>query len=800
MALRSLAIDIAFNSETGKLLAVNSAVDEIRDNAIGAGDSVEDLGKTTDSVSQSMLSKLEGVGETMGSVGKKMSVGLTAPIMAVGTAAVHTVAKFDDSMAKVQAISSATEDEFKDLRSTAIELGSTTAWSASEAADAMSYLALAGFDTNEILAATPDMLSLASAAGMDLATTADIVSDTMSAFQMEATRAGEAADMFAAAQSKSNTSVGELGEAMKYAGSAANSAGMDLAQTSAVLGILADSGIKGSMAGTTFTAMLRDMKKNADEGAISVGDMSIKLYDAEGQMRDLGSIMTDVEDATAGMTTEMRDAAMASIFGEQAINGVNIMLATGSDRYRELEAAIYDSAGMAEIQAAIMEDTVGGAFRAMRSAIEGFMIVIGDELKPYIQSAALFIGTMVGKFGQLSDGVRRAIVVFGVIAAAIGPLLFVGSKIIAMFGPTIALFTKISAAVKGAGGAFALLSNPIGWVVGAIGLVVGALVLAYKKVDWFREGINSAWEWIKNSTATAFEWVKDIIATVMESISEFVGGILSRLTAFWDEHGEFILDIVQTVFEDIKGTIQMVMGIIQGVFEIAWPIISGVVQIAWGVIETVVKSAIDIVLGLISVGMSILQGDWQGAWNAIKGIVTDIWNNIESFFKSVDLFQIGKDILQGLIDGISSMAGAVWDKITEIGSGIADKFKSVLKIFSPSRLFEGFGIDTMLGYTIGFEDEADNANEAAERVAHGVSDSFESHVPYQYEAGSNQGDTISYNETNTNNNMPPITIQNEFNINGNIDEQEFMRMVERRFPEMAERFFAMLAMKRGGAH
>lgn len=729
MSLRTLAVDIAFDAELGKIMAVDSAVDDIKDSAIDAGSSVDDLAGVSDTASGSILDSFTKVGDNMQDIGKKMSLGITTPLVGIGTAAIHTVSKFDDSMSAVQAISGATADEFVELRQLAMDLGATTAFSASEAADAMTNLATAGWDTNQILSATPDMLSLASAGGLDLAQAASITTNTMSQFSMEADRAGETADMFAVAASSANTNVAEIGEAMKYAGGSAVTMNMDLAQTNAVLATFASQGLVGSSAGTAFTAMFSDLSTKAKDGAVSIGESSVAVYDASGAMRDMGSIMADVEKATDGMNDAQKNAALQNIFGIQAMNGVNIMLSEGSEAYQELEAAIYDSEGAAAEMADVMEDNLAGAFRGMGSALEGFMIQVGDQLKPFVQDAAEFIGNMAAKFGELDDSTKKTIVVFGGILAAIGPALLIFGKILSTIDPVVTLFGKLSGAVTKAGGVMALLSNPITIAVAAIGLIIGAVVLAYNKVEWFRDMLDAAWDWIKTSTSIAFEWIRNIITVVMGSIMEFVGSVLASLTAFWSAHGEFIMSLIQEKFNSIMGTIQMVMGIIQGIFEIVWPIISGIVQVTWGIIQGVVQSAIDIVLGIISAAMSLLQGDWQGAWDAIFGIVTNIWDNILGFFAGVDLYQIGVDILQGLINGISSMAEAVWTKIGEIAEGIKSKFSWVLEIFSPSRAFKRFGIDTMMGYTIGFEDEAANAIDSAEDAAIDISDVFDDEDP-----------------------------------------------------------------------
>lgn len=482
--------------------------------------------------------KFDSMGKSLTSAGKKMSTYVTAPLVGIGAISLHTAANFDDSMRRVQAISGATGAEFEALSGQARELGATTAFSASDAADAMYYMALAGWDVNDIMSATPGLLSLASAAGMDLASASDIVTDSMSAFEMDATRANEAADIFAATSSKSNTDVLQLGEALKYASSTANSAGMDLAQTAAFVGILADSGIKGSMAGTTFNAVLRDMKKAAVDGTIAIGRTTIAIYNQDGTMRDLRSIMADVSKATEGMTTEQRDAALSAIFQEESIRGVNVVLATGTERYEELENAIYNSEGAAEKMAETMEGGVGGATREMKSAMEELMIVLGNILVIGVLPLIKYLTQLFGWFSELPAPIQKAVVAFGAVIAIIGPLIWALGAVVSAIGTLAAAF--------GTGGALAgaisfvsatllpALSTALGLLISPIGLVivaVAALALAWKN-NWFdiQGKAQVVWSWIK----TQANDLKNQLERAWHAIVMSVSTLKTQFGAAWD--------------------------------------------------------------------------------------------------------------------------------------------------------------------------------------------------------------------------------------------------------------------------
>ena len=576
---------------------------------------------------------LNKFGDNMIKAGKGMTMKVTAPLVGLGTAAIMTVSKFNDSMSQVSAISGATGEDLEALREQAKELGATTAHSASAAADAMGYLALAGWDTNQILAATPDMLDLATAAAMDLATAADIVSDTMSAFGMDATRAGEAADIFAKTSMSANTNVEQLGEALKYAGPTANAAGMDLAKTSAVLGVLADNGIKGSKAGTTFNAMLRDMKNEAVDGKVAVGDMSVALYNADGTMRDLGSVMADVGVATKDMTTMQRDMALGAIFGEQAIKGVNIMLTEGAEKYSDLEDAIYDSNGAAKEAAQIMGDNIGGAFREMKSAIEGAAISFGEVLEPHIRKAAEFVANLAGRFANLDDRTKKIIVAVAAVAAAIGPLLIAFgmiAKVVALVGAGIAAVT----------------AGPFVLIIGAIAALVAGLVYAYNNVESFRNIIQTVFSAIGFIINATMNFAKNVIKRTTEAITvwwETWGeDILEFFKDTWDSVAEVLAVVIELIIEGIKLFIKLFTKLwetygetIMEVWRFVWDIVKGLTEVAWNLIKGIVGAALQFLKGIFDTFIGLITGDWERMWQGLENVAKSISNVIITIMEAM---------------------------------------------------------------------------------------------------------------------------------------------------------------------
>lgn len=601
----------------------------------------------------SALSKTLGtVGKKITDVGKDFTKFATLPLVGLGTAAVAVGASFSDSMSNVSAVSGATGEDLESLRKLAKELGSTTAHSASAAADAMGYLALAGWDVNQIMAATPDMLSLASAAGMDLANAADIVSDTMSAFQMEATDAGKAADIFAAASAGSNTDVKMLGEAMKYAGAAANAAGMDLAQTSAIMGVLADSGIKGSMAGTTFTAMMRDMKKNALDGTLYVEELGkefdelsqVSLYNADGSMRDMATILEDLGEATKHMTTEQRDFALGSLFGEQAIKGVNIALATGSERLNSFTEELNNSEGKAKSMAETMEDNLGGSLRSLKSAFEGMLIQISEHLAPIIQNLAGRLAELAAWFGNLTEEQQRIILIIAGVVAAIGPLLIIIGTTITMVGKAIAIFKTL-------GVVFTFLTGPVGLIILAIAALIAIGVLLYKNWDEVSAFLLKSWEWIKEKAVGIFNWLTEFFKewgiVILAFLTNPLAGIVMLIIKYWDEIKDYtykvwegIKGIFSSMFEWVKDLFSRMGNWTKDKFHEMWEGVKNTTSRAWEGIKSVIKTPIDWIMDQVNKVMGAIDKVKAGAekikniGGAVKDITVGTVNKIGSGIKN----------------------------------------------------------------------------------------------------------------------------------------------------------------------
>lgn len=617
---------------------------------------------------------------------------LTLPIAGLATAVLRVGMNFDDQMARVRAISGATQDDFEALRETAQELGATTRFAASEAAEGMEFLALAGFETSEIIEAMPGLLDLAAASAMELGLAADIVSDTMSAFRMDADQATEAADIFAQTSSMANTNVEQLGEAMKMAAPQAAAAGISLAETSAVLGVLADAGLKGGRAGTTLNAILRDMVSGAEDGAVAIGDTAVAVFDADGKFRDFNEVMRDVSDATVGLSDAQRENALRAVFQSQSIRGVNLLLGDGVDTLDDYIAANMESAGTAAEMADIMEDTLGGALRGLRSQFEGVMIQLSDELAPIVRETVIPLVQQFGRriselidwFSNLDDSQRRMILAAVGVAAAVGPVLLIVGKLVSLFGGLVVGVGKVLVVVGKLVGVVGFLLSPVGLVVAAVAALVAGLTLFFTRTEtgrrivqritavvrglWdifqtgegvldgignvieavFGEGFRQIFEDIVETARVVWDEIVVRVQTALNIARTVISVFISVVQAIWDRWGDRIMTLVSTVFEGARRTIVNVLNTVVSV-------IQGVLRVISGLFDTFV---------------GVFTGDWSRAWEGVKNVFGGVWDTIVAILSGVweqikTFVSNGWEFVKNVVEGGVEVLRKVWDTAWE---------------------------------------------------------------------------------------------------------------------------------------
>ncbi|MEK5390216.1 hypothetical protein NSQ59_07500 [Margalitia sp. FSL K6-0131] len=290
--------------------------------------------------------------------------------------------------------------------------------------------------------------------------------------------------------------------------------------------------------------------------------------------------------------------------------------------------------------------------------------------------------TIAGVISKIAEWVSNNPVLTATIVAvttAIGIL-------VGIFLTLSPLISGITVALPILGTVFTALTGPIGIIIAAITGLIAIFVSLYKKNEDFRNKVNEIWSGIKNAFKVSLEFIGNIVHKVMSEITTFFDSQLKKIKDFWRQNGDSISKITKSFLNICTSVIKSGMGIIKGVFQAVWPILSGVVKIAWGVIRAVISTGVNLVLGIIRTMSRLLQGDWKGAWESIKKTASNIWKDIVKIFKSINLVQIGKNIINGLIKGIKSMISAVSSAAKSIGKSVKNAFLNFFDIHSPSRV------------------------------------------------------------------------------------------------------------------
>ena len=635
-----------------------------------------------------------GVADALGSIGaaaetagRALTMHITGKLLDVGQAALQVGMNFDASMSNVYGLMSSlnlSQDQMDALRDTAREMGATTKFSASEAADAMGYMALAGWDDAQVIAGIPGVLNLAAAANMDLAKASDIVTDTMTPFGMAAERAGEAADVFAYAQANSNTTVEALGEAMKYAAPTADAFGMSLQDTAAAMGVLANAGIKGSQGGTTLNAMLRDMKKNADNGRIAIGKTKVALTNADGSYRSYAAIIRDIDKATSSMTASQRDAALGAIFGDESLKGILATLKQGPDALDDMTAGLYACGGAAADMAATMGDNLKGDLAILESGAQEMAIALSDWLVPAARGVVQGVTDLIGKFNALDDGTKNTIFRIGAMAAAAGPLLLSGGKV-------LTLLSGVNPLVVGLGAAAALAythSDALQGMVAKLGDGVTAFGAALESgagfTAAFSAGLTAAFGeeaagkvlGAIDGIKTAISAVGDVLTTVTDAVGTFLGALFDGegLKQSWDNAAAVISGYDWTalgtsILSGVTGALDAAGEWLKNIFTAGWTAAKGV---NWGELGTSIHDGIQSILDTAGGWLKSLFEAGKTAAGEISwaDIGTTIWNGVTGVLDMAGsflsgLFGLGKDSAIANVDW-SAIGTAIWNGVTGV--------------------------------------------------------------------------------------------------------------------------------------
>lgn len=621
---------------------------------------------------------LSSAGKSLTSAGSTLTKSVTVPIVGAGTAVVKLSSDFESAMSKVSAISGATGSDLDALNQKAQEMGAKTKFSATESAEAFTYMAMAGWKTEDMLQGIDGIMALAAADGLDLATTSDIVTDALTAFGLSASDSGHFADVLAKAASNANTNVTLLGESFKYAAPVAGALGYSAEDTAIALGLMANAGIKGSQGGTALRSSLSRLIKPTDDAAALMEKYGLSMTNADGSMKSLGQVMDMLRNNMGDLTEAEQAQAAATLFGQEAMSGMLSIINASDKDYEKLTSAIYDADGAAQEMADTMLDNLGGQLTLLKSALEGLAIQFGEILLPYIKQFVTWLQNLTQKLQNLTPEQKEQIVKWAAVAASIGPVLLVVGKLVTGIGGLITTLGKIPGAVSSISGGMTKLvtgfknigegitlakagfpgmaaqasklgaaiggiTAPVAAVIAIIAALVAAFATLWKTNEEFRNKMTGIWNEIK------------------ETIGGFCDGIVER---------------INSLGFDFQNITEVLWSIWKGFCDLLAPVFTGVFQY----IADTIGVVLDVILGIFDVFISVFKGDWEGAWEAVKGIFMSVWNYIKDWFTNI-LNTIG-----GVLDAVCGWFGTTWENtwnsikqfFIDIWNGIVNFFSNVI--------------------------------------------------------------------------------------------------------------------------
>ncbi|MDE6748598.1 MAG: phage tail tape measure protein [Lachnospiraceae bacterium] len=641
--------------------------------------------------------KLQTLGNNISTVGEKL-LPVTGAVAGLGTVAVKTAADFDAAMSKVAAVSGATGADFDALRDKAREMGAKTKFSASEAAEAMNYMAMAGWKTSDMLAGIEGIMNLAAASGEDLATTSDIVTDALTAFGLTAADSGHFADILAAASSNANTNVSMMGETFKYCAPIAGALGFSAEDTAEAIGLMANAGIKSSQAGTSLRTIMSNLTGEVKISGEAIGEVVVATTKADGSMRELSDIIADCRTAFAGLSESEKAQAAEALVGKTAMSGFLALVNAAPSDIEKLSSAIANCDGSAEGMAATMQDNLAGQFTILKSQLQELAISFGEILMPAIRQIVTWIQGFVDKLNGMDEGTKKVVTTVALFVAALGPVLIIIGKVISAVGTIMTIIPKIAGVINVVKTAFAalnttMLANPIFLIIAAITALVVAFIYLWNNCDGFREFWINLWEIVKDAAVTAWNAIKSFFAEVWEAIKNIF------FTVF-----EAIKMLVTTYFEIYRIIIETVFNVIETVITTVWEAVKGIFTTVLGVIQTIVMTHFNIYKTIIETVMTIIKTVITTVWETIKTVVTTVLDAIKTIFTTVwdaikTIISAALSGIKGLITGdftavkesitiimntIKSTIGTVWNTIRNTVSTVLNAIKSAV-----SNIFNG---------------------------------------------------------------------------------------------------------------
>lgn len=547
--------------------------------------------------------KLKGLGSAMNSVGSQLSKKVTLPILGIGVAATKMSSDFNQAMSGVKAISGATGDEFKALREKALELGAATAFSSQEVAAGMIEMAKAGWSSQQIIDGMSGVLDAAAASGESLATVSTIVADAITSFGLAAADSTRVADLMAQAANAGTIDIVDIGESMKYAAPLAKALGFSIEDVTTAIAAMSTAGIKGSQAGTSLRTMFSGLSSDIKLSSDAFGDIEVAVRNSDGNMRSLFDILSDMRVAFDDMTQAEKVQNAEAIAGKTGMSGLLSIMTMTQSEYEKLATTMYESQGVADKTARTMQDNLAMAMEQLGGACETLAIRIGDILTPIIRSFVEWLTGVIEKIGQLDPSILKVVTVIAALAAALGPLLLIGAKVITLIANAKTAMTTLGIAT--------------GALTGPLGIAI-AIVTAF----------GVAW-------ATNFGGIRDTTKEILSTIGTLLKTWFEAFKQAWKEDFGGIRTKLTFAFETIKTIFTAGLDIVEGLIKVFAGILSGDWDMICDGLKTLANGVITLIKGLFTNFKNFVTSTFTRIVDTVKNKVKKIIDSVKNAIKAL---------------------------------------------------------------------------------------------------------------------------------------------------------------------
>lgn len=704
----NVVVEQGKNSEAAQKLAgqIDNLSGELADNKAKLQDAdkaADDLDQTLDDLGESSENAGSGFTVMKGALANLVAEGIRMATQAIKDFVAETIKvgqEFDSSMSQVAAVSGATGDDLVALRDKAKEMGSTTKFTASEAADAFNYMAMAGWKTEDMLGGISGVLNLAAAGNTDLATTSDIVTDALTAFGQSASDAGRLADIMAAASSNANTNVELMGETFKYVAPVAGAMGYSMEDSAVAIGLMANAGIKGSQAGTSLRSILSRLAAPPKEAATAMDALGISITNADGTMKPMSEVIEILRQKFDGLSEAEQTQYAKHIAGQEAMSGLLAIVNAAPADYDKLTSAVNNSSGAAEKMAEIMQDNLGGDLTKLSSQFEGVQIALYEKLEPALRAGVEVLSGLIDKLSWIIENGETIATVIIAVGTAVGTFLAIVNRQ-AILTAFIGLLSKIKTGFLALNAVMA--ANPIGLIISLIAGLVAAFIYLWNTSEEFRNFWIGLWEKIKNYVLNAvtkigefftklWDNIKSIWSTVstwfdekvIKPIVGFFNDLWTKATEIWNNIVSSIKDTVSGVANWINdNVIQPVVGFFM---DYIWPIIDKVAEIVAKIVEILVALATFVGTWINDNIVQPVVDGIKNLYEKVKSWVKKAWDYVVNLWKTIASW-----FNENVITPLSTLFSNLWEGIKNVFSKVKDWFSekftaaknAVTSAFSP---------------------------------------------------------------------------------------------------------------------